>query len=80
MASLGAWVSGKLYLTGSRAVAFVGIANTLFEAEKIAEEAASLVEGPVFHRRDIGTAELIQKRVVHIHGIMGEIGRERATG
>ena len=71
---------GKLYLTGSRAVAFVGIANTLFEAEKIAEEAASLVEGPVFHRRDIGTAELIQKRVDHVHGIMGEIGRQRATG
>jgi phosphoribosylamine---glycine ligase len=71
---------GKLYLTGSRAVAFVGIANTLFEAEKIAEEAASLVEGPVFHRRDIGTAELIQKRVDHMRGIMGEIGRQRATG
>jgi phosphoribosylamine--glycine ligase len=65
---------GKLYLTGSRAVAFVGIANTLFEAEKIAEEAASLVEGPVFHRRDIGTAELIQKRVDHMHRIVGEPG------
>jgi phosphoribosylamine---glycine ligase len=71
---------GKLYLTGSRAVAFVGIANTLFEAEKIAEEAASLVEGPVFHRRDIGTAELIQKRVDHMHRIMGEPGRDRAAG
>ncbi|MGA7385844.1 MAG: hypothetical protein WBW81_14475 [Methylocella sp.] len=69
-----------MYLTGSRAVAFVGIANTLFEAEKIAEDAASMVEGPVFHRRDIGTAELIQKRVDHMHGIMGEIGRQRATG
>jgi len=71
---------GKLYLTGSRAVAFVGIANTLFEAEKIAEEAASLVEGPVFHRSDIGTAELIQKRVDHMRRIMGEPGRERAVG
>jgi phosphoribosylamine--glycine ligase len=71
---------GKLYLTGSRAVAFVGIANTLFEAEKIAEEAASLVEGPVFHRRDIGTAELIQKRVDHVRRIMGEQARERAVG
>ena len=71
---------GKLYLTGSRAVAFVGIANTLFEAEKIAEEAASLVEGPVFHRRDIGTAELIQKRVDHMRCIMCEPARERAAG
>ena len=70
---------GKLQLTGSRAVAYVGIANTLFEAEKIAEEAASLVEGPVFHRRDIGTAELIKKRVDHMRSIVGEPGRERAV-
>jgi phosphoribosylamine--glycine ligase len=71
---------GKLYLTGSRAVAFVGIADTLFEAEKIAEEAASLVEGPVVHRRDIGTAKLIQKRVEHMHQIMGEDKRRQAVG
>jgi phosphoribosylamine--glycine ligase len=71
---------GKLYLTGSRAVAFVGIASTLFEAEKIAEEAACLVEGPVFHRRDIGTAELIQKRVDHMHRIEGHLPHHRAAG
>jgi phosphoribosylamine--glycine ligase len=71
---------GKLYLTGSRAVAFVGIADTLFEAEKIAEEAASLVEGPVFHRRDIGTAGLIQKRVDHMDQIMDEAKRRQAVG
>jgi phosphoribosylamine--glycine ligase len=71
---------GKLYLTGSRAVAFVGMANTLFEAEKIAEEAASLVEGPVFHRRDIGTTELIQKRVDHMHRIEGRLPHHRAAG
>jgi phosphoribosylamine--glycine ligase len=71
---------GKLRLTGSRAVAFVGIANTLFEAEKVAEEAASLVEGPVFHRRDIGTAELIQKRVDHMRRIEGHLPHHRATG
>ena len=73
-------MDGKLYLTGSRAVAFVGIANTLFEAEKIAEEAASLVEGPVFHRRDIGTAELVEKRIDHMRRIMGVPARERAAG
>src|SRR5262249_6347406 len=64
---------GKLYLTGSRAVAFVGIGNTLFEAEKIAEEAANLVDGPVAHRRDIGTAELVQKRVDHMLSIQGHL-------
>ncbi len=50
-------------LGSSRALAFVGIASTITEAEKLAEEAAGSVNGPVFHRKDIGTAELIAKRV-----------------
>lgn len=52
-----------LYLCGSRAIACVGIADTLAEAEKVAEAGAMSVSGPVFHRKDIGTAELIEKRV-----------------
>ena len=52
-----------LYLGTSRAVAFVGIAPTIPEAEKIAEAACGSVKGPVFHREDVGTAALIQKRV-----------------
>jgi phosphoribosylamine--glycine ligase len=55
-----------LYLTGSRAIALVGIGETLKEAEKIAEEAASRVRGSVFHRKDIGSAELVQSRVEHM--------------
>src|SRR5438552_7460557 len=58
-----------LYLGGSRAVAFVGVGNDLAEAEAIAEEAASAVRGPVFHRRDIGTPELIQKRIAHMQAV-----------
>jgi len=58
---------GQLFMTGSRAVAFVGIGETLEEAEQIAEHAASSAIGPVFHRRDIGTRELIQKRVEHMN-------------
>ncbi len=58
-----------LYLGGSRAVAFVGIADSLSEAEKIAEAAVSGVKGPVFHRKDIGTAELVGKRVEHMRGL-----------
>ena len=57
-----------LYMTGSRAIGCVGIADTVEEAEKIAEEAASSVKGRVFHRKDIGTRELIQKRVEHVKG------------
>jgi phosphoribosylamine---glycine ligase len=52
-------------LTGSRAIALVGIGPTLREAEAIAEKAASLVVGPLYHRKDIGTDSLIQKRIDH---------------
>lgn len=52
-----------LVLCGSRAIALVGIGDTIAEAEALAEEAASQIAGPVFYRKDIGTQALIQKRV-----------------
>ena len=52
-----------LYLSGSRAVAFVGIADDLEEAERLAQSAVGSVKGPVFHRKDIGTAQLVEQRV-----------------
>ena len=58
--------NGEVYLNGSRAVAFVGIGKNLQEAEAIAEKAASSVVGPVFHRPDIGTQELVEQRVAHV--------------
>lgn len=58
-----------LYLSSSRGVAFVGIAETLEAAEKIAEKAASSVKGPVFHREDVGTAALIEKRVAMMRAL-----------
>jgi phosphoribosylamine---glycine ligase len=60
---------GRDHLARSRAIAFVGIADTLDEAEQIAEQAASSVKGKVRHRRDIGTAALVQKRVRHMDSI-----------
>ena len=57
---------GGILTTGSRSVAFVGIADTIEESEQIAERAACQVEGPVFHRKDIGTKELVQKRISHV--------------
>lgn len=60
-----------LYMTGSRAIGFLGIGDNLEEAEKIAEEGANNVEGSVFHRKDIGTKALIEKRVEHIKRILG---------
>jgi phosphoribosylamine--glycine ligase len=63
--------SDGLYLTGSRAIGFVGIGADLDEAESIAEEAASSVDGHVYHRKDIGTRALIQQRCEHVRRIFG---------
>lgn len=54
---------GKLYATGSRTAAVVGIAKTISAAEKIAEEEINQIKGPLFHRADIGTRELIDRRI-----------------
>jgi phosphoribosylamine--glycine ligase len=61
-----------LYLSSSRAIGIVGIANTLEEARKIAEEGVKAVKGPVAYRTDIGTDALIQKRIDHMRKIRKE--------
>src|SRR5204862_3503679 len=63
--------AGKFYGTGARTAAAVGIAETLDEAEKIAETEISLLQGPLFHRQDIGTAALIQKRILMMNTLRG---------
>ena len=60
---------GGIHTTASRAIAFVGLGDSIEEAERIAEKAASEVGGRVYHRRDIGTAEAIRKRVEHVRGM-----------
>jgi len=59
---------GELRATmlGSRALAVVGVAGTLEEAERRAEQGARLVAGPVRHRSDIGTAALVERRLAHM--------------
>lgn len=52
-----------LYLEGSRALALVGIADNIYEAEAMVENAVKNIHGPLFHRKDIGTRELIEKRI-----------------
>lgn len=59
----------RLYTQTSRTLAFVGMAETLQEAENIAESAASSVEGAVRYRKDIGTEEVLQKRISHMKEI-----------
>ncbi len=57
---------GKIYTTGSRAVAALGRAETIDAAEKIAQNALENIRGKLFFRKDIGTAALIQKRIDHM--------------
>ena len=56
----------QLIMDGSRAIAFVGKGKNLAEAEMMAQKGVESVSGPVFFRKDIGTAELIQKRINNI--------------
>ena len=44
-------------------MACIGIDKEISGAEQKAEEGISRVVGNVFHRKDIGTAALIQKRI-----------------
>jgi phosphoribosylamine--glycine ligase len=57
---------GRILTTSSRAIGILGMGKTLGEAEGIAESGCSCVSGPLWHRRDIGTAPLIQKRIEHM--------------
>ena len=61
--------NGQLVEAGSRTVAIVGIADTISEAEAIAEKEVSSISGPLFHRIDIGTDPMIQKRIDHMNEI-----------
>ena len=61
-----------LIMTGSRTIAFVGLGKDIEEAEKIAQQGVDSVEGKVFFRKDIGTKDLIQKRIDHMKRIRAE--------
>lgn len=59
-----------IQLSGSRALGIVATGETIEEAEKIAEKACEHVKGNVYHRSDVGTPELVQKRVDHMNEIL----------
>ena len=58
--------NASLVESGSRTVAVIGVANSIAEAETIAEKEISSIKGPLFHRSDIGKKSLIQKRIDHM--------------
>jgi phosphoribosylamine--glycine ligase len=61
--------NGKLVEAGSRTVAVVGVAHSISNAENIAEKEVSAIDGPLFHRSDIGTDLVIQKRINHMRSL-----------
>jgi len=62
-----------VYTTTSRAFAVVGVADTITEAEEIAEDALAVAgEAGLDVRHDIGKADLVQQRIDHMADIRGE--------
>jgi len=58
--------------TSSRSLAIVGISNSLQNAEKICEKALTFIKSDhIFIRHDIGTTELLQKRIQHMNLLRG---------
>ena len=63
--------NGRIYTTGSRAIAVVGIDVSIPKAEKKAQDALDNIIGDLHSRRDIGTMSLVQKRIDHMNEIRG---------
>lgn len=59
-----------IHLSSSRALGIVASGNNISQAEKIVEKACEFVKGNVYHRRDVGTEELVNKRVEHMKEIL----------
>ena len=53
----------KLIACGSRTAAVVGKNRDIQKAEAFAEQGVSNISGKLFHRKDIGTKDLIDLRV-----------------
>ncbi len=63
----------KIYTTSSRALAVLGIADTIQDAEKKAQAGLSDLVGNLHSRRDIGTDELIRKRIRHMEELRSKM-------
>lgn len=60
---------GVLYTTGSRAIAVLALGETIAEAEQSAEREINRIKGQLFHRSDIGTEALIQRRILQMEDL-----------
>ena len=62
---------GKICTSGSRAFGILGKAGSLEEAERMAEEGCKGVSGPLWHRKDIGTRQLIDGKAARMRSLRG---------
>ena len=62
----------NIYTTTSRAMGILGIAGSLEEAERVAESGVGCIEGKLFHRKDVGTRKLLQKRIDHMNSLLNK--------
>lgn len=60
----------NVYTTTSRSMGVLGISDTLEKAEKIAEAGVGCIKGKLFHRKDVGTQKLLQKRIDHMNSLL----------
>jgi len=60
---------GRMLLKGSRAVAISGVGKNIAEAKARGDELIKSFSGPLFYRSDIGTPELMQKRIDHLKAL-----------
>jgi phosphoribosylamine--glycine ligase len=68
--------SDGLYTSSSRAIACLGIAHSIEDAERLAMRRVLSIRGPVFFRKDIGTRELVQKRVEHMRQLRPKAAKQ----
>jgi phosphoribosylamine--glycine ligase len=61
-----------IYTTTSRSFAVVGVADSIEEAETIAEDALAAAGEGLRVRHDVGTPELIQQRIDHMADLRGD--------
>ena len=62
-------IAQKYEMLGSRAVACLGVGDTIEQAEKEAQKLIDSITGDYFYRVDIGCADLINKRINHMRSL-----------
>ncbi len=63
---------GQIFSGMSRAIAVLGKGASIAQAQVVAEEGCGCIFGRLWHRRDIGTPNLVQKRIEHMQKIRRE--------